>query len=161
MIRAIVAIDENRGLADDHGIPWQGRIPTDVKYYLDNIKTGTILMGYGVYKEMKKAYQGGVNYVAIADDVALSEGFEAVKDARAFLQKAEGLVWNVGGAGLFQTTFDLIDELYITQLEGDFKCTKFFPEYQQDFEKVSQSEPLTEGGITFRFTTWRRKPSAA
>lgn len=160
MIRAIVAIDENRGLADDHGIPWQGRIPTDVKYYLDNIKTGTILMGYGVYKEMKKPYAGGVNYVAVDTDVDLMPGFELVKDARAFLQKSDGLVWNVGGAGLFQSTFDLIDELYITQLEGDFNCTKFFPEYEHLYEKVSQSDSITEGGITFCFTTWRRKSTA-
>ncbi|HLB66591.1 MAG TPA: dihydrofolate reductase [Candidatus Saccharimonadales bacterium] len=54
-------------------------------------------------------------------------------------------------------TFDLINELYITLLEDDFHCTKFFPEYEQAFEKISQSEPITENGITFRFTVWKRK----
>ncbi len=157
MIRTIVAIDEKRGLANDHGIPWQGKIPTDVKYYHDKIKQGTLLMGYGLYRELSKPYPGGINYVATSNkDEKLRAGFEPVYDAREFIKNAKDDVWNLGGAGVIASTFDLIDELYITQLEGDFNCTKFFPEYEQEFEKVSESEPLTENGITFRFTVWKR-----
>jgi len=158
MVRAIVAIDTKRGLADDHGIPWQGKLPTDVHYYHDKIQTATILMGYGLYKELSKPYPGGINYVAIADKKeALSTGFEAVLDARKFLDNAKGDVWNVGGAGLFASTFDQIDELYITQLDQDFHCTKFFPEYKNDFEMLSETTPQTENGITFTFQVWKRK----
>lgn len=156
MIRFIAAIDNRRGIADEHGIPWHGRIPTDVKYYHDKIRTGIILMGYGLYKELSKPYADGVNYVATTDrHVQLREGFEPVYDGREFLKNAKGDVWNVGGAALFSSTIDLADELYLTQLEGDFRCTKFFPQYEHDFELVSKSEPITENGITFRFTVWR------
>jgi dihydrofolate reductase len=65
-------------------------------------------------------------------------------------------VWNLGGALLFASTFDMADELYITQLEGNFGCTKFFPAYKDDFYLVSQSEPVTENNITFRFEVWKR-----
>ena len=158
MIRAIVAIDEKRGLADDHGIPWQGKLPTDVNYYREKVKTGTLLMGYGLYKELTRPYPGGINYVATSNhDEKLHEGFEPVYDAREFLKNCNGDAWNLGGAGIITSTFDLIDELYITQLEGDFHCTKFFPEYKDKFELVSETEPQTENGITFRFTVWKRK----
>ncbi len=157
MIRSIVALDSKRGLADDHGIPWQGKIPSDTKYYRAKLTAGTLLMGYGMYKEITKPYPGGTNYVATDSDEELRPGFEAVSDARKFLQEASGDVWNLGGAGLIASTLDLIDELYITQLEGDFGCTKFMPVYQQDYIKISESDPLTENGITFRFTVWCRK----
>jgi len=157
MIKALVAIDEKRGMANEHGIPWQGKIPTDNKYYHDSISTGTLIMGYGMYVEVSKPYPGGTNYVATNSDEPLREGFAAVKDARKFLQEATDDVWNLGGPGLIASTLDLIDELYITQLEGDFNCTKFLPEYEQDFEKVSESEPVTENDITYRFTVWHRK----
>jgi dihydrofolate reductase len=158
MIRFIAAIDNKRGIANEHGIPWQGRIPGDVKYYHDKLKTGIILMGYGVYRELTKPYEGGVNYVASNDpNTELSEGFELVTDARKFIQEAKGDVWNAGGAILFESTFDLADELYLTQLEGDFDCTKFFPAYEQEFTKVLEDEPITENGITYRFTVWQRK----
>lgn len=157
MIRAIVAIDEKRGMADDHGIPWQGKTPTDNKYYHDSISKGTLIMGYGMYKEVSKPYPGGTNYVATNSDEQLRDGFQAVKDAHAFLETVQGDAWNLGGPGLIASTMDLIDELYITQLEGDFGCTKFLPEYQQAYEKISESDAVTENGITYRFTVWRRK----
>lgn len=153
-----MAIDEKRGLADDHGIPWQGRIPTDVNYYRDKIaSSGVILMGYGLYKELSKPYRGGQNYVATSDPTAkLKDGFEVVTDARKFLQEAKEDVWNTGGAALFASTLDLCDELYITQLHGDFKCTKFFPEFQDKFRKISESDSIAEGGISFTFQVWKK-----
>ncbi len=164
MIRFLAAIDSKRGLADEHGIPWQGKVPGDVKYYHDKLKTGLIIMGYGTYVQLSKPMDNRLNYVATDKDEDLREGFHVVKDAREFLQlnqqagEAPGPdIWVLGGAGLFTSTFDFADELYLTQLEGDFNCTKFFPEYEQDFEKVSESDPITENGITYRFTVWKRK----
>lgn len=160
MVRFIAALDEKRGIADEHGIPWQGKVPTDVQYYHQKIEHGIILMGYGVYKELSQPYKSDhpVNYVASRDPlVELRAGFELVSDARQFIKAQAEDVWNTGGAILFQETIDLADELYITQLEGNFRCTKFFPTYQTDFKRVSQSPPVTENGITYRFEVWRRK----
>ncbi len=158
MIRFIAAIDSKRGIADDHGIPWQGRIPSDVKYYRQNIKDGIKLMGYGLYKELSKPMPEGINYVAIRNRAEkLKDGFESVYDARSFLKNTQGEIWNLGGALLFESTFDMADELYLTRLNQDFHCTKFFPEFEQRFRRISSSKPKTEGGITFNFEVWRRK----
>jgi dihydrofolate reductase len=158
MIKCIVAIDSKRGLADDHGIPWRGKLPTDVAYFRDNIKTGILLMGYGLYKEMNSPFLGGTNYVATSSPEPLREGYVAVADARAFLQQHKiDDVWNLGGAGLFNSTIDLADELYITKIEADFHCTKFFPQYERDFTLVSQTPPQVENGIKFSFTVYKRK----
>lgn len=156
MIRAIVAIDSKRGMANDKGIPWS--LPSDIKFYRDKTSTGAILMGYGTYVEFKHPFHNHLNYVATTKATKLREGFEPVADARNFLESFKKDIWVIGGAGLLVQTLDLMDELYITQLEGDFNCTKFFPEYEQDFEKVSESEPITDNGITFRFTVWQRLP---
>lgn len=158
MIRCIAALDEKRGIADEHGIPWQGKVPGDVAYYHDKIKSGTLLMGYGLYRELSKPYPGGVNYVATREtSEKLREGFSPVADAREFLQKTGGDIWNLGGALLFASTLDLADELYLTRLAGDFHCTKFFPAFEDEFERFSQSEAVTENGVTYRFEVWRRK----
>ena len=153
----VAAIDEKRGLADDHGIPWQGKIPSDVKHFRAEIDGGTILMGYGTYVELPKPYPGR-NLVASTRAEQLRPGFELVPDAREFLQNTPDDVWVFGGAVLFATTFDLVTDLHLTQLEGDFHCTKFFPEFKGIFMLTSRSGPMTENGITFRFETWQRQP---
>lgn len=158
MIRFIAAIDSKQGIADEHGIPWQGKIPGDVRYYHEKIASGgAILMGYGLYKELSKPFANKKNYVASNRDEELKEGFKLVRDARKFQAEAEDDVWNLGGAGLFASTIDQADELYITQLDQDFHCTKFFPDFKDDFRLVSESEPVTENSITYTFQVWRRQ----
>ncbi len=160
MIRFIAALDQKRGIANDHGIPWQGKVPTDVKYYHEKASHGILVMGYGLYKELSKPLKNDhdINYVATRDkDIELKPGFKVVSDARAFIEAQTEDVWNLGGAMLFESTMDLADEVYLTQLDSDFKCTKFFPEYEKDFNLVTRSEPITENGITFCFEIWQRK----
>ena len=157
MIRFIAAIDSKRGIANDHGIPWQGKIPKEVAYFRDKIKTGKVLMGYVFYTEMGDPFPGGTNYVANLEEVELRQGYELVLDARKFLAEQTEDVWNMGGAALFASTLDLADELYLTQLDQDFNCTKFFPEFKDKFELKSESEPTFENGITYTFQVWVRK----
>jgi len=157
MIRLIAAIDSDSGLADDSGIPWQGRIPSDVAYFRKKTIHGTLLMGYGWYSEQKTPLPDRRNLVATTSPLPLREGFEKVGDAREFLKSFKEDIWVAGGAGLFASTLDLVDELYLTQLNGVFNCTKFFPEFENDFVLVSRSKPVVENGISFCFEVWKRQ----
>lgn len=155
-------------MADNHGIPWTGKIPSDVKYFREKTEGGTVLMGYATYLEFDQPLPNRRNLVATGKNQKLNIGFKSVNDAASFLQdykdnsKQAGVmrgsdIWVIGGAGLFAGTINLADELYLTQLNGDYNCTKFFPEYDKDFELVSQTEPITENDITFSFQIWTRK----
>lgn len=144
-------------MADDHGIPWHGKIPTDVARFRQKTLHGIVMMGYGWYKERHKPLPERRNLVATTDPSPLIPGFERVNDARAYLQQTKEDIWVGGGAILFTNTLDLADELYLTHLDGDFHCTKFFPEYEDKFELVEKNHPITENGITYYFATYRRK----
>lgn len=158
MIRMIVAMDEKQGIANEQGIPWLGKIPGDSKYYREKIKGADFLYGYGLYKELTKPYEGGTNFVATKDhSEKLRPGFEPVYDALDFVKNFKGDLWSLGGAMLYATTIDFAEEIYVTQLSGDFNCTKFFPPFKDDFELVSSADPITENDITYRFQVWKRK----
>lgn len=155
MIRTIVAIDNQRGMANDHGIPWD--LPADIAYYRRKTSVGDILMGYTTYLEFRKPFHDHPNYVAMPDKKQLRPGFIHVNDARAFLKKFKDDMWVIGGAGLLETTFDLIDELYLTRIEGDFHCTKFFPAFEETFELVERGPDQQENDVTFHFETWKHR----
>lgn len=155
-IICVAAIDSQRGLADSRGIPWQGKLPTDSKYYLQAIEGGMILMGYGTYVELSEPIRG-CNFVASSQARQLRSGFEQVTDAREFLRNSDNDIKVIGGAGLFASIFDLVTDLDLTRVEGDFHCTKFFPEFEEAFVRMAQSEPMVENNITFQFETWQRK----
>ncbi|HET9173871.1 MAG TPA: dihydrofolate reductase [Candidatus Saccharimonadales bacterium] len=152
----MAALDSRRGIADERGRPWHGKIPGDITYYRSKIATGVVLMGYGLYEVLSQPYPGGTNYVATTKDAPLRDGFMAVHDVRAFLKDATEDVWNVGGAGLYSSTIDFADELYLTKIQADFHCTKYFPVYETAFRLVSESEPMTENGVTYTFCVYTR-----
>lgn len=157
MIRFIAAIDAEQGIANEHGIPWQGKVPGDVAYFRAKTLHGSIMMGAGWYKEQIKPLPERRNLVATSDNQPLRPGFEKVPDARTFLAESKEDIWVGGGAGLFASTLDLADELYLTQLDQNFQCTKFFPDFKDRFVLQSESDPVTENGITYTFQVWVRK----
>lgn len=154
MIKFIAAVDNKLGLATDKGIPW--KLPTDLKYYRQKTEGHEILMGHNTYVEFSKPMVNRNNYVFTRDEKLEKPGFTPVHDIKQFVEEHPD-AWIIGGAGLFAQSIQFADELYLTHIEGDFHCTKFFPEYEKDFEQVSLSEPITENDITFRFAVYRRK----
>ncbi len=157
MIRFIAAIDSKKGLADDHGIPWQGKIPGDVAQFRNKTIHGVVMMGAGWYKEQIKPLPERCNIVATSSSEELRPGFEKVTDAHTFLENTKEDIWVGGGAGLFASTLDLADELHLTRINKDFKCTKFFPEFEDKFKLKFESKPTTENNITYHFETWVKK----
>lgn len=155
MIRFIAALDNQNGIADDHGIPWMGKIPGDIAHYRQTIKGFPVIMGYGHYIELKKPYPESVNYVATSRDDLLA-GFIAVPDAHTFLERFTEDIWNIGGGQLYASTIDLADELILTRIHADFNCTKFFPTFEESFRLQSRGDVMTENGLDYHFETWKR-----
>lgn len=156
MIRAIAAIDEKRGIADNNGIPWAGRIPSDIKYYQKKILGHDVIMGFNLYQELTGPYPNCKNYVVTRQRTELREGFININDPYDLILNYKGDLWNIGGAGLYASTLDLNDELYLTQLSGEYGCTKFFPEFNEKFSLVEESNPITEDKVTFIFQVWEK-----
>jgi dihydrofolate reductase len=156
MIRVAAAIDDKRGLATDKGIPW--KLPGEQAHERQETKGGNILMGYNTYLEFKVAPPDRNWFVVTDRDHSVREGFTPVLDLKAFMEHPPEKLWLFGGAGVFAQTIDYAEELYLTRVDGDFHCTKFFPEFEDEFELVEQGEPKTENGTTFRYETWKKKP---
>jgi dihydrofolate reductase len=90
--------------------------------------------------------------------VPLRAGFQAVTGLQQLQATDPGEdIWVVGGATVYRETIGAADELLLTQVLQDFKCTKFFPPYQADFELGSQSADHLDGDVTYRFETWRSR----
>jgi dihydrofolate reductase len=156
MIRLIAALDSQRGIATDSGIPW--KLPSDTAYFRQKTATGLILMGRATYDEFAAPLHERENYVLSRSTAPLRAGFHAV----AGLQQLGGAhpgedIWVIGGATVYQETIAEAEELLLTQVLRDFHCTKFFPPYQAAFTRTDESRDHEEGGIGYRFETWRSR----
>jgi dihydrofolate reductase len=116
-------------------------------------------MGFRTYEEFEHPLHDRTNYVTTRPgSELLRTGFRAVDDLQRFFAGHTGeLVWIIGGARLYEESLAYADELYITQLDQDFHCTKFFPAFDGAFLLDPGAETHSENDISFRFERWRRK----
>jgi dihydrofolate reductase len=158
MIRLIAAIDSKRGLATDTGIPWD--LPGDGAYFAEQTRTGQIVMGRGTYAEFDAPLHDRTNLVLTTSQNVLRPGFQPVASLREAVDASHGTdVWIIGGAMVYSQAIALADVLLLTQVRGDFGCTKFFPRYDEDFTLAEHSEDQQENSVSYRFETWL--PAAA
>lgn len=157
MIRAIAAIDDRRGIAANGGIPWN--IPEDSTYFREQTETGIVLMGKDTYDEFAQPLPNRRNVVASRHLQTVREGFELVHDVPGFLQQTQDDIWVIGGAGLYESTLEFCDELYLTHIAGDYNCDRFFPDYILMFSLKNQSAEQSSGEYRFIFASYERKKS--
>ena len=81
MIRQIAAIDSQRGIATDSGIPW--KLPGDSAYFRQKTSTGLIVMGRATYDEFAAPLHGEENYVLSHATTPLRAGFQPIAEPRA------------------------------------------------------------------------------
>jgi len=154
MIRLIAALDSQRGIATDSGIPW--KLPGDSAYFREKTSSGLIVMGRATYDEFAAPLHGRENYVFTSASTPLRHGFQVVASLDQLrAAHPDEDIWVIGGATVYAETIGQAHELLLTQVLGDFGCTKFFPPFTGEFELESQSDNRQEGGVTYRFETWR------
>src|SRR3989344_1122073 len=95
-------------------------------------------------------------YIVITHDEEHKTARENVKTAHSLDEALENgqdeEVFILGGAQIFQQAIDMgiVDRLYLTQVEGDFNCDTFFPDYSE-FKKVLSEKNGEENVIKYKF----------
>lgn len=135
MIRDIVAVDNNGGMAKSGRTPWS--IPADIAYFHEQTKRfgGHLLVGRGSYEAMKRgltAREGAAGwppagrhlYVLTSQNLAAEPNVTIVHSLHKFLADmaaAGNDVWNGSIADIEP------DEIYITRIHAEYDCDKFYP----------------------------------
>lgn len=160
MIRHIAAVDGSRGIAKNGQIPWN--LPADGKYFWDMTAKygGRVLMGYRTFEAMKRPMAGRENYIATRRKDNYVHGASAVHDLDMFLNNFKEDLWIIGGSEIYTQTLQRADELYITEIDAEFSCDRFYPPYKEQFELSSQSPTYYENGLNYRFCVYARKSSS-
>jgi len=76
-----------------------------------------------------------------------------------FAQPDQSRCFIIGGADVYAQALDheYADLLYLTQIEGDFNCDVFFPQYEDRFVLVSESDLYEENGVSYQFKVFQKR----
>lgn len=159
----IVAADNKWGIGRNGGL--LASIPTDMKYFKDHTTGKVVVMGRKTLESMpgKRGLPKRTNYV-----LTTNPDYEA---ERCIVVNSEDELWEelsqydpdevflIGGAALYNKFYRMCDRLYVTKMDADLNADTFIVNFDEDsdYAVVSESEPISENGITFRFVVYERR----
>lgn len=159
----IVAVDKNWGIGRDNGL--LASIPGDMKFFKDTTTGKVVVMGRKTLESMPGSHglPNRTNYVLTRDKNYVADRAIVVNSEDELFEALEKYdsndVFVIGGASLYNRLCGMCDRLLVTKMDADLNADTFIINFDEDerFELVSESEPVTENGVTYRFTEYRRK----
>ncbi len=128
----IAAIALNRVIGKNGMLPW--RIPKDIAHFKKLTTNHAVLMGRKTYESINKPLPKRRNIVLSSKPIKGVETYSSLTNALEAL-KNEEKVFIIGGGLLFNSTLDLVDELYLTIIQEEFEGDTFFPPYEEYVKK--------------------------
>ena len=113
-VKMIAGVSQNGviGISDENGkgtIPWRHK--ADMKRFKELTTNHTVIMGRLTYESMGRLLPNRRNIVVTGN---VYEGVETAKSLKEAIDKSEGLVWLIGGAGIYREGMAFVDEIDIT-----------------------------------------------
>ena len=139
-IVAVVACTEGGGIGLRGKLPWS--IKGDLKRF-KNLTTGhTIVMGSKTYRSIGKPLPNRRNIVITRSSEPI-EGVEIANSIDEILSMVseEKKVFIIGGAEIYKLFLNIIDEINMLEITGDYETDTAFPEYGDAFF-VEKEEPV-------------------
>ena len=118
-------------------------------------------MGKNTYISIGKALRERVNYVLSSSLKDEDNKINILKEFKEIekLDKNLDEIWVIGGSQIYNLFLEeeMIDELYITEIEEDFKCDCFFREIDLNkWKLIEMKENETIDGIKYKDKIYKR-----
>ena len=137
-VSLIVAMDKNRGIGKNNDLMWH--LPNDMRFFKDTTVNHIVVMGRKNYDSIPEKYRPlpnrrnviltrNSNFKAKDCDV-----FNSLDDALgAYEYGSEKTIFIIGGGQIYALALaqEVVDEMYITYVDGDYDADTFFPEFDE------------------------------
>lgn len=136
----IVAVDQKRGIGIKNDLPW--RLKADMKWFkettvsTDRTKPNAVIMGRKTWDSIPDKFRPLVDRINIVitrspSNCAAPYCASNLDEALALAYDLADKVFVIGGASIYKLAFHHrdLDELFITEIDKDFNCDTFFPDY--------------------------------
>ena len=129
-ITMIWAMDEQRLIGKDNGMPWH--LPNDMKFFRENTKGKTVVMGRKTYDSLNGALPKRRNLVLTRNPAWRTDDAEVISDITSVLELAQDEeVMIIGGAQIYNLFMPYADKLLVTRIAQTFEGDEHFPEYDE------------------------------
>lgn len=159
MIALIVAYTRNRVIGDKGRIPW--RIKGEQRRFRELTTGNVVIMGRRSYEEIGHPLPNRFTVVVSNTASFEAENCTTARSLKEAVALAERLqpgknIYISGGAGLYKEAVDIVEKLYITEIDAEIEGDTFFPIFDEN-DFIKEIEERVEGEISYTYVTYTRK----
>lgn len=159
IISLIAAMDRNRLIGRDNGLPWH--LPDDFKHFKAVTLGKPVIMGRKTFESIGKPLPGRKNII-VSRSGFQAEGIVVVNSLdQALAETADAKeVMVIGGANLYEQMINRADRMYLTHVDGQFEGDAWFPAFSLDEWEMVSSECFQadeRNNYSFTITEYERK----
>jgi dihydrofolate reductase len=151
----IVAYAQNKVIGNKGKIPWT--IKGEQKRFKDLTTGNVVIMGRRSYEEIGKPLPDRYTIVVSqtrkyeADNCITVDSF-----AKALEIAGDRDVYVSGGSGLYAEAIDIVDKMYVTEIEAPIEGDTYFPEFDKN-KFTKEVNQHFEGEQPYTYVTYTRK----
>jgi len=132
MIKAIVAMAENRVIGNAGTIPWH--LPEDFKFFKATTMGHAILMGRKTYESIGKPLPGRENIV-LSRTMPEAPGVTVIRSLDELKEPTDGRdLFVIGGEEIYRLLLPKVQELYVTKVPRTIEGDTHFPMFDSQFD---------------------------
>jgi len=158
IISLIAALDKNRLIGSDNGMPWH--LPADFKHFKEVTMGKPVVMGRKTFESIGRPLPGRQNIV-ISRKGFSADGIITVDSIDAALQLVKDIdeVMIIGGANIYDQLIEKADRLYLTHVDAECEGDAWFPEFdptQWDITHESFVKKDEKNNYNFNIISYER-----
>lgn len=138
-MKLIVACDKNGGIGYQNKLPWN-KINGDLPRFKKLTDGGVVVMGSNTYRSLPmKPLPNRINFI-VTGDIGFYPSCCFTIPNLDYLKGFKN-AWIIGGAQLINSSWDLIDEVHLTQTFTEYTCDAYIDlvQLQKNFKIVAAS----------------------
>jgi dihydrofolate reductase len=163
LVSAIVAVAQNGVIGQHNQIPWY--LPADLGYFKRTTLHHHIIMGRNSFRSIGRPLPNRTNIVVTRDPFFTADGVLIAHSIEEALGMAydnnETEAFIIGGGEIYAQSMDLLDRLYLTEVQLAPDGDVFFPEIDRsEWREISREhhEPDDKNEHAYTFCVLERIP---
>ena len=160
MMNIILAVDNSWAIGRDNDMVY--RIKKDLAHFKDLTFGNPVIMGRKTFDSIGKALVGRENIVLTRNRDFKADGvlvFHKPEDILSYLKDCPKEIFVIGGQEIVEVFLSYCQRAYITKIDSTRKADTYLHNFDEDddFFLLSQSQPMFEDGLMFRYCIYERK----
>ena len=163
IVSLIAAVDSKNGIGLNGIMPW-GHIKDDMQFFRSTTTGYPVIMGRVTFESLGSkplpkrkniVISSSINNDLKYDNLFFDNSFEDVL-SKLLLEKYNQ-IFIIGGESIYKKALDYADRVYLTHINKDYNCDRFFPEMDKSLFNSNKLKSFIYNDINVDIVEYNRK----